>query len=229
MFIQSPKNINSETFSPQNTERKYRKIKLNPNFFTLRIKKENNKNGNKNKLASLDVENLFMYNKINNITSIYQTKNFEKDFEKSRIYKTNICKLPKINFKKYIKPSNFRLTPRKLFSLNLDNYNSLSTNLSSSSKNKYRIYYDNLDDGDYISLHFYFNKKLENHPYIIMASPDQYFYKVIKQLCNSAPFLKKEYITAYKFENGKKIEIQTKKTVKDNDLNEKSKILVEFE
>ena len=170
-----------------------------------------------------------MYNRINNITSIYQTKNFQRDYELSQIYKTNICKLPKINFKKYKRPLKLRDSPKKLFKLNLDNFNTLQTNVTLTSKNNYKYIYDNLDDIDYISLHFYLNSKLDSHPYIIMASSDDYFYKVIKQLCNTAPFLKIEYITAYKYDNGTKIEIQTTKTVKDNGLNEKSKILIEYE
>lgn len=229
MILQSPKKINSETFNAKSVERKFKKIKINPNFFTNRLKRENVNLNNKKKLPSLDLENLFIYNRINNITSIYQTKNFEKDYELSKTYRTNLCKLPKINFKKYKKPLKLRETPKKLFKLNLDNFNTVQTNLTLTSKNHFRYLYDHLDDADYISLNFFLNQKSEGHPYIIMASPDEYFYKVIKKLCNTIPYINKKYVSSYILENGEMKEIQNKKTVRENGLTENSKIYINYE
>jgi hypothetical protein len=104
--------LNSENSVIKNLESKYKKIKFNKNLFNKKIKKEKIKFNNKNKIASLDIENFFIYKRINDVTSIYQNKNFQRDFERSQVYKTNICKLPKINFKNYNRPLKFRETPK---------------------------------------------------------------------------------------------------------------------
>ena len=56
-----------------------------------------------------------------------------------------------------------------------------------------------------------------------------FFYEVINKLCDTVPFLKKDNIIAYKIENEKKVKIQMFKTVKDNGINDKCKIRIEFE
>ena len=214
----------------KNITKKIKKINLNHNFFNQKSKKEKIKlNNNKNKLASLDIENFFIYKRINDVTSIYQHKNFQRDFERSREYKKNYCKLPKINFQNYKRPLKLRETPKKLFKINYDNFISFNTNLTLTSKNKYDYKCDDLDDIDYISLYFFLSPNLEDHPYIIVSSPDEFFHEVIKKLYKAVSYLKKDNIIAYKYENEKKIEVQMFKTVKENKLNDKSKIIIEFE
>ena len=231
LYTLSPKHLNSENSVIKSIESKYKKIKLNKNLFNKKIRKEKIKFNNKNKLASLDIENFFIYKRINDVTSIYQNKNFQRDFERSQIYKTNICKLPKINFKNYNRPLKFRETPKKMYKINYDNFNfnTLNTNLTLTSKNKYEYKCDDLDDIDYISLYFFLSSNLSTHPYIIIAYPDDFFYEVINKLCDTVPFLKKDNIIAYKMENEKKVKIQMFKTVKDNGINDKCKIRIEFE
>ena len=125
----------------------------------------------------------------------------------------------------------FRETPKKLYKINYDNFNfnTLNTNLTLTSKNKYEYKCDDLDDIDYISLYFFLSSNLSTHPYIIIAYPDDFFYEVINKLCDTVPFLKKDNIIAYKIENEKKVKIQMLKTVKDNGINDKCKIRIEFE
>lgn len=218
----------SESNCLKNFEKKYNKFKFTKNLFNKNTRKEKPRLNNKNKIISLDIENFYIYKRINNATSIYPTKNFKKDFELSQSYKTNICKLPKINFKNYIKPSKNRELPKKLYKLNYDNFFTANTNLTLSSKNNYDFNYDDLDD-ECISLYFYFDSNLNGHPYIIVSSPDEFFYEVIKKLCNTVPNINKDKIIAYKYEDEKKTEIQTFKTIKDNELKDKSKIIIEFE
>ena len=223
--------MNSETSLIKNKESNYKKIKINKNLFKQKSRKERVKLNNKNKLASLDIENFFIYKRINEVTSIYQTKSFQRDFELSQIYKTNICKLPKINFKNYNRPLGFRETPKKIYKINYDNnnFNTLNTNLTLTSKNKYESKWDDIYDVDYISLYFFLSPNFSTHPYIIVAQPDEYFCDVIQKLYNTVHYIKKNNIIAFKYDDDKKEEIQMFKTVKDNGLNDKSKIKIEFE
>ena len=223
--------MNSETSLIKNKESNYKKIKINKNLFNQKSRKERVKLNNKNKLASLDIENFFIYKRINEVTSIYQTKSFQRDFELSQIYKTNICKLPKINFKNYNRPLGFRETPKKIYKINYDNnnFNTLNTNLTLTSKNKYESKWDDIYDVDYISLYFFLSPNFSTHPYIIVAQPDEYFCDVIQKLYNTVHYIKKNNIIAFKYDDDKKEEIQMFKTVKDNGLNDKSKIKIEFE
>lgn len=218
----------SEANCLKNFDKKYNKIKFKNNIFNKNTRKEKPKFNNKNKIVSLDIENFFIYKRINNATSIYQIKNFKKDFELSQSYKTNICKLPKINFKNYIKPTKNRELPKKLYKLNYDNFHTVNTNLTLTSKNNHDFNYDDLDD-ECISLYFFLDSNLNSHPYIIVSSPDELFYEVLKKLCNTVPYIDKYKIKAFKYENEKKTEIQTFKTVNDNELKDRSKIIIEFE
>lgn len=222
----SPKPLKSEASVFNNLDKKYKKINLKRNLFLKKCGKEKPKLNNKNKLAALDIENFFIYKRISNVTSIYQNKDFQRDFERSQIYKTNICKLPKINFKNYNKNYKQRETPKKIYKINYYNCKTFNTNLTLTTKDKYK--YVDLDDIDYISLHFFVNSNLEDYPYIIVSYPDESFYDVIKKLCDTIPDLKRDKIIAFKYENESKTEIQMFKSVKDNGLNDKSKIIIEF-
>lgn len=229
----SPKHFNSEA-SIKNIDKKFTKIKFNRNLFIKNSRKEKDKTrfNNKTKLASLDIENFFIYKRINNATSIYPSKNFQKDFERSQTYKTNICKLPKINFKKFVKPTlNAKETQRKLYKFNYDNSNfsTVNTNISLTSNNKYYFNFEELEELDSILLYIYLNPNLKGHPYTIVSSPDDLFCEVIKKLRNTAPFIKKAKIVAFKYENENKTEIPLFKTLKENGLKNKSKILIEYE
>ena len=159
----------------------------------------------------------------------YQTKNFRKDYERSQIYKTNICKLPKINFKNINRPFKFRETPNKLHKINYDNINlnTLNSNMTLTSKNKYESKWDDLDDIDCISLYFFLSPDYTSHPYIIFSYPDEFFCEVIRKLCNTVHYIKKDNIIAFKYENEKKKEIEMFKTVRDNGLYHKCKIIIE--
>ena len=223
--------MNSESSLIKNKENNYKKIKINKNLFNQKSRREKAKINNKNKLASLDIENFFIYKRINDVTSIYQTKSFQRDFVLSQIYKTNICKLPKINFKNYNRPLRFRETPKKIYKINYENnnFNTLNTNLTLTSKNKYESKWDDIYDVDYISLYFFLSPNFSTHPYIIVAQPDEYFCDIIQKLCNTVHYIKKNNIIAFKYDDDKKEEIQMFKTVKDNGLNDKSKIKIEFE
>ena len=225
----SPKQLKSEENYVKSIGNNYRKINFSKNLFNQKNRKEKQKQLYKNKLASLNIENCFIYKRINDATSIYSHKNFQKDFELSQIYKTNICKLPKINFKNYIKPLKLKETPKKIYKINYDNFSTVNTNLTTSSKNKYENLYDDLDDIDSISLYFYLTPNLKDHPYIIISSPNEFFSEVIKKLCDTATFIKKDNIIAYKYENDNKIELEMFKTLKENGLKNKSKIIIKFE
>ena len=201
--------MNSEA-SIKNIEKKFTKIKFNKNLFikNSRRDKEKTKFNNKSKIASLDIENFFIYKRINNAASIYPSKNFQKDFERSQTYKTNICKLPKINYKKYLKPPlNAKEAQKKLYKLNYDNANfsTVNTNISLTSNNKYYFNYEELEELDSILLYIYLN------------------------LRNTVPLIKKARIVAFKYENENKTEVQLFKTLKENGLKDKSKILIEYE
>lgn len=225
--------MNSEA-SIKNIEKKFTKIKFNKNLFikNSRRDKEKTKFNNKSKIASLDIENFFIYKRINNAASIYPSKNFQKDFERSQTYKTNICKLPKINYKKYLKPPlNAKEAQKKLYKLNYDNANfsTVNTNISLTSNNKYYFNYEELEELDSILLYIYLNSSLKGHPYTIVSSPDDLFCEVIKKLRNTVPLIKKARIVAFKYENENKTEVQLFKTLKENGLKDKSKILIEYE
>lgn len=237
LFTLSPKNLNLETSYLKSIDKKYTKIKFNRNLFNKNSRKEKEKTkfNNKNKLASLDIENFFIYKRINNATSIYPSKNFQKDFERSQTYKTNICKLPKINFKKLLKsPIKSKDAQKKLYKYNYDNYNFSTvntniTNVTLTSNNKYNFNYDEIDDMESILLYIYINSNLKEHPYTIISSPDDLFCEVIKKLRETIPFMKKDNIIAFKYENEKKSEIQMFKNLKENGLKDRSKILIEYE
>ena len=221
--------MNSETYSVKNNDKKFTKIKFNRNLFIKngRKEKEKTKFTNKAKLASLDIENFFMYKRINNATSIYPNKNFQKDFELSQTYKTNICKLPKINFKKFLKPKDEQ---KKLYKYNYDNSNfNTVNNITITSNAQYKFNFEELKEMESILLYVYINSILKGYPYTIVSSPDDLFSEVIKKLRNTAPFLRKKSIIAFKYENEKKTEIQIFKTLKDNGLKDKSKILIELQ
>ena len=51
----------------------------------------------------------------------------------------------------------------------------------------------------------------------------------IKKLRETVPFMKKDNIIAFKYENEKKSEIQMFKNLKENGLKDRSKILIEYE
>jgi hypothetical protein len=209
-------------------ENKYKKIKINKIFSTPRNKNDKIKFNTKNKLASLELENISIYKRINNATSFYQNKNFKKDYELSQAYKTNICKLPKINFKNYKKKIKVNETPKKHFKLNFNNLNIFNTNLTLTTKNRYNYDYDDLEDIDSISLYFFLSPNIKDHPYIIIVNPDDLFFQVIQKLCDTVPYIEKDKLIAFKYEDENKIEIEMYKTVKDNGLTDKCKIIVEF-
>ena len=122
--------MNSEA-SIKNIDKKFTKIKFNRNLFIKNSRRERDKTkfNNKTKLASLDIENFFIYKRINNATSIYPNKNFQKDFERSQTYKSNICKLPKIDFKKFVKtPLKAKEAQKKIYKFNYDNSNFSTVN-----------------------------------------------------------------------------------------------------
>ena len=225
--------MNSEANSVKNNDKKFTKIKFNRNLFIKNSRKEKDKTKftNKTKLASLDIENFFMYKRINNATSIYPNKNFQKDFELSQTYKTNICKLPKINFKKFLKPPlKSKDAQKKLYKYNYDNSNfSTVNNITLTSNDHYKFNFEELKELNSILLYVYINSIVKGYPYTIVSSPDDLFSEVIKKLRNTAPFLRKKSIIAFKYENEKKTEIQIFKTLKDNGLKDKSKILIELQ
>ena len=85
--------MNLETSYLKSIDKKYTKIKFNRNLFNKNSRKEKEKTkfNNKNKLASLDIENFFIYKRINNATSIYPSKNF---LIRAKIFK-KISNVPK--------------------------------------------------------------------------------------------------------------------------------------
>ena len=206
--------------------KKIKKINLNHNWFNQKYRKEKPKINTKNRLVSLETENHYIYTRINNITSIYQNKNFQRDFECSKIYKTNICKLPKINFNNYKRNAKFWETPKKIYKINYDNFNTINTNLALTTKNNNDNKFD-LDNIDYISLYFFLSPNLNDHPYIIISNPEELFIDVIKKFCDTIPFIKREDIIAFKDEDNQKFEVQMFKSVKENKLTDKSKIIIE--
>lgn len=220
--------FNSDSNIINTTDNKYKKIKINKILLNPKNKNEKINFNNKSKLASLELENISIYKRINNASSLYQNKNFKKDFELSQIYKTNICKLPKINFKNYARPLKVNDSPKKTFKFNFNNLSTLNSNLILTSKNKYNYDYDELEDIDAISLFFFLSPNIKDHPYIIIANPDDLFFQVIQKLCRTVPYIKKDKLTAFKYENEDKIELEMYKTVKDNGLNDKCKIIIEF-
>lgn len=227
LYTLSPKNLNSEACINKNYLKKIKKINLNHNWFNQKCRKEKPKINNKNRLVSLETENYYIYKRINNVTSTYQNKNFQRDFERSKIYKTNICKLPKINFNNYKRDAKFRETPKKIYKINYDNFNTINTNLTLTTKNNINDNRFDLDDIDYISLYFFLGQNLNDHPYIIISNPDELFTDVLKKFCDTVPFIKREDIAAFKYENNQKFEVQMFKSVKENKLTDKSKIIIE--
>lgn len=218
--------MNSEA-SIKNIDKKFTKIKFNRNLFIKNSRRERDKTkfNNKTKLASLDIENFFIYKRINNATSIYPNKNFQKDFERSQTYKSNICKLPKIDFKKFVKtPLKAKEAQKKIYKFNYDN-----SNFSTVNTNKYYFNFEELEELDSILLYIYLNPNLKGHPYTIVSSPDDLFCEVIKKLRKTVPVIKKAKIVAFKYENENKIEIPLFKTLKENGLKNKSQILIEYE
>ena len=83
---------------------------------------------------------------------------------------------------------------------------------------------------DYISLHFFLNdKSLGENSYIIITSLNELFSKVTEKLFKTASFLNKDKIIGFTLQkNDKMTLLELDKTVKDNGLNDESKILIQF-
>ena len=75
---------------------------------------------------------------------------------------------------------------------------------------------------------FFLSPNIKDHPYIIIVNPDDLFFQVIQKLCDTVPYIEKDKLIAFKYEDENKIEIDMYKTVKDNGLTDKCKIIVEF-
>ena len=207
------------------------------NTFNQKAKLENmpitERLNNKNKLSLIEEQNLYLLKRINNCCPYYNVNKWERDYEKSQYYKSNHCQLPIIDFKKY-KKINLANKRKNTSRINNDN-NSKSYILISKEKNN-NSYYINLDNInntnnniDFISLHFCLNNQnLSEHPYIIITSLNEYFSEVIKKLFNTIQFLDKENIIGYTCSDNDKILLELNKTVKDNNLKDGSKIIIQF-
>lgn len=66
--------------------------------YTLKVNK--NSATNKWEILKIAQDNQSLLKRLNDRQSFYDTKSWEKDYEKSQIYKKNICIFPSINFRK---------------------------------------------------------------------------------------------------------------------------------
>lgn len=122
-----------------------------------------------------------------------------------------------------------------LYRNNSEINNNINSNLLSNKSFYYNIN-DNTNNNavdnnvDYISLHFFLNdKSLGENSYIIISSLNELFSKVIEKLFKTASFLNKDKIIGFTLQkNDKMTLLELDKTVKDNGLNDESKILIQF-
>ena len=120
-----------------------------------------------------------------------------------------------------------------LYRNNSEINNNINSNLLSNNSLYYNINdnNNNVDNNvDYISLHFFLNdKSLGENSYIIISSLNELFSKVIEKLFKTASFLNKDKIIGFTLQkNDKMTLLELDKTVKDNGLNDESKILIQF-
>ena len=222
--MQKSKNVETRILNLKSEEKKYQKINLS-NSVNQKIKKESisspNRIKNKNKLSFIEEANLYLLRRVNNCTPYYNINKWEKDYEKSQYYKMNHCKVPIIDFKKYKKQDN--KYKRAILYRNIFNNNKSKSSF-------YNDFLNSKSDIDYISLNFFLsNKSFEEHSYIIITSLNEIFSDVIKKLFNTIPFLNKKNIIGYTLNDNDKISLlELNKTVKENGLNDGSKIIVQL-
>ena len=213
-------------------EQKYRKLNPSPSFNKENITLTNRLSKNKlSKLSIIEEANLYLLKRINHCTPYYNVNKWEKDYEKSLYYKMNHCQLPVIDFKKYKKqnkPSKINMLYRNNSEVN-NNIN--STALSNNNSFIFNINdYEDKNNEDYISLHFFLNNKtVGEHSYIIISSLNELFSEVTQKLFKTANFLKKNNIIGFTLQENDKMKLlELDKTVKDNGLKDGSKILIQF-
>ena len=218
-------------------EKNVKKIKIKPlTSFNQKFKNCNNSitNRNNNKLSFIEEANLYLLKRVNECSPYYNINKWEKDFEQSQYYKKNHCQLPIINFKKYRKQNKANKI-KYLYRNNSDKNNIICSNLlNEKANNSSYFYFNDIDEInnniDYISLHFFLNNKsIGEHSYIIITSLNELFSEVIKKLFKAAPSLNKDNIIGFISQDNDKINLlELDKTVMDNDLNEGSKIIIQF-
>ena len=207
-------------------------IKIKPlSSFNQKLKNDNNSITNrikiKNKLSFIEEANLYLLKRVNECSPYYNINKWEKDFEQSQYYKMNHCQLPIIDFKKYRKQNKSNKVK------NLYRNNSEKNNIVCSNNFSY-IFSNDFDDInnniDYISLYFFLNNKSNGeHSYIIITSLNELLSEVIKKLFKAAPSLNKDSIIGFTSQDNDKMKLlELDKTVKDNGLNDGSKIIIQF-
>lgn len=231
--MKQSKNLKPKTLNIKSEEKNTKKLKEKPlNSFNYSISNRIN-NKNKNKLKFIEEANLYLLKRVNECSPYYNINKWEKDFEQSQYYKMNHCQLPIIDFKKYRKQNK----PNKikyLFRNNSEKNNILSSKILNERINNSSYFYfndfDDLNNIDSISLYFDFNNKSNGeYSYIIITSLDELFSEVTRKLFKAAPSLNKDNIIGFTSQDNDKLKLlELDKTLKDNGLNDGSKIIIQF-
>ena len=229
--MKQSKNLKPKNLNVKSEEKKTKKIKIKPlTSFNQKLKSDNISITNRirnQKLASIEEANLYLLKKVNECSPYYNINKWEKDFEQSQYYKMNHCQLPIIDFKKYRKQNKSNKV-KYLYRNNSEKNNILSSN---NSNYAYLNDFDDINNNiDYISLHFFLNNKsIGEHSYIIITSLKELFSEVTKKLFKAAPSLNEDNIIGFTSQDNDKMKLlELDKTVKDNGLNDGSKIIIQF-
>ena len=232
--MKKSKNSKPKTLNLKSEEKNKNKTKIKPiNSFNKKLKDENDSITNriKNKNKFIEEANLYLLKRVNECSPYYSINKWEKDFEQSQYYKSNHCQLPIIDFKKYRKQNKSNKI-KYLYRNNSEKNNILGSKiLNEKINNSSNFYFNDMNNNiDYISLHFFLNKTSNvEHSYIIISSLNELFSQVTKKLFKAASSLNKDNIIGFTSQNNDKIKLlELDKTVKDNGLNDGSKIIIQF-